>query len=442
VVSAEEAEADGKRRLDELQSTLHELRRKMEAGEYEDPSSTALGTGELDRTKSPDVDTAVSEQRLRTLNDELLRVPDSFTIHRKLRRPLERRVPALDEGEIEFGHAEALAFASLLTEGTHIRLTGQDTERGTFSNRHLVLHDEKTGLAYAPIQHLTGALAPFEIHNSPLSEAACVGFEYGYSAASPESLILWEAQFGDFANSAQVIIDSFIASGESKWGQHTRLTLLLPHGYEGAGPEHSSARIERFIQLASEGNMRLANPTTAAQYFHLLRRQARIAKPRPLIVFTPKGLLRMKAAASSLEELTSGSFQFVLDDPRARERREEIERLVLCSGKLYYDIIGHDRYAEAKSVATARVELLYPFARNEIASLVGAYPNLKRIVWAQEEPKNMGAWSVMARRLPELVSDGVEFGYVGRPQRSSPSEGYPAAHRLEQERIVLTALEG
>jgi 2-oxoglutarate decarboxylase len=441
VVTPAEVEADGAAHLGELQETLKNLREKMEAGEYEDPSSTALGTGELDRTKSPEVETAVSEKRLRSLNEELLRVPDSFTIHRKLRKPLMARIEKLDQGEIEFGHAEALAFASLLTEGTHTRLTGQDTERGTFSNRHLALHDEKTGLKYVPIQHLSGALAPFELHNSPLSEAGCLGFEYGYSAASPESLIVWEAQFGDFANSAQVIIDSFIVAGESKWGQTTRLTLLLPHGYEGAGPEHSSARIERFIQLGSEGNIRLANPTTAAQYFHLLRRQARIAKPRPLVVFTPKGLLRLKAATSSLDELTSGQFQFVLADPK-RPDPETIDRLVLCSGKLYFDIDGSERRDQAESVAIARVELLYPFARNELDRLISSYPNLRKVVWAQEEPKNMGAWSVMARRLPEILPESVEFDYVGRPQRSSPSEGYPAAHRLEQERIILTALEG
>jgi len=442
VTTAEDVEAEGRERADDLQARLKALRRKMEAGEYEDPSSTAIATGELDRTKSPDVDTAVGEEKLRGLNEELLRVPDSFTIHRKLRKPLERRTPALDEGEIDFGHAEALAFASLLTEGTHVRLTGQDTERGTFSHRHLALHDEKTGLKYMPIQNLSGAEAPFELYNSPLSEAACLGFEYGYSGVSPESLVVWEAQFGDFANSGQVIIDSFIVSGESKWGQASRLTLLLPHGYEGAGPEHSSARIERFIQLASEGNIRLANPTTAAQYFHLLRRQARIPKPRPLVVFTPKGLLRLKAATSSLDELTSGSFQWVLDDPDTGERREEVDRLVLCSGKVYYDIVGHERRADAGSVAVARVELLYPFARDQIEALFGSYPNLNEIVWAQEEPKNMGAWSVMARRLPELMPESAELRYVGRPPRASPSEGYPAAHRLEQERIVLTALSG
>jgi 2-oxoglutarate dehydrogenase E1 component len=442
VVTPDDVSEEGTKHQAELSQKHKDLRSKMEAGDYEDPSSTAIQTGELDRTKSPEVETAVSEKRLRSLNAELIKVPDSFTIHRKLRKPLEKRLEILDSGPIEYGQAEALAFASLLTEGTHIRLTGQDTERGTFSHRHLALHDEKTGIRYVPIQKLSGALAPFELHNSPLSEIACLGFEYGYSAASPESLILWEAQFGDFANSAQVIIDSFIVAGEAKWGQATRLTLLLPHGYEGSGPEHSSARIERFIQLASEGNIRLANPTTAAQYFHLIRRQARIAKPRPLVVFTPKGLLRLAAAGSKLEDLTSGTFQFVLDDPGVTAR-EPIERLVLCSGKIYYDITGHEGYERSKdSVAIARVELLYPFARDEIEHIIGTYPNLKQIIWAQEEPKNMGAWSVMARRMPEIVPEGVDFRYVGRPPRAAPSEGYPAAHRSEQERIVLTALQG
>jgi 2-oxoglutarate decarboxylase len=442
VVSPEDVESESTEQRDELQTIHKDLITKMEAGEFESDTSTQIGTTELDRTKSPEVDTAVSDKRIETLNEELLKVPESFTIHRKLRKPLGRRVEALDEGGIDFGHAEALALSSLLTEGTHIRFTGQDTARGTFSHRHLAYYDEKTGLKYVPIQHLSGALAPFELYNSPLSEIACLGFEYGYSAASPESLILWEAQFGDFANAAQVIIDSFIVAGESKWGQTTRLTLLLPHGYEGAGPEHSSARIERFIQLAAEGNIRLANPSNASQYFHLLRRQARIAKPRPLVVFTPKGLLRLPAASSRLEDLTSGTFDFVLDDPRAQDRKDKVSKLVLCSGKIYYDIDGHERRESAETVAIARVELLYPFARDQLAELIATYPNLKQVVWTQEEPKNMGAWSVMWRRLPELLPDGVELGYVGRPQRASPSEGYPAAHRSEQERIVLTALEG
>ena len=440
IATREEVEARMEERQRALKQAHEELRRKIEAGEFEDP--TATGTGELDRTRSPKVETAVEDGPIRKLNEELIRVPDSFTIHRKLRKPLEKRMEALDDGGIEFGHGEALALGSLLTEGVHIRFTGQDTERGTFSNRHLVLHDEKTGLRYAPVQNLPDATAPMELHNSPLSETACLGFEYGYSAASPESLVLWEAQFGDFGNSAQVIIDSFIVSAEAKWGQMTRLTLLLPHGYEGAGPEHSSARIERFIQLAAEGNIRIANPTTAAQYFHLLRRQAHIAKARPLVVFTPKGLLRLPAATSTLEDLTSGSFKFVLDDPRAQDRKEKVERLVLCSGKVYYDIDSTPKREETEAVAVARVELLYPFAKEQLTELIASYPSLKEIVWTQEEPRNMGAWSVMQRRMPELLPEGVELGYVGRPPRASPGEGYAVAHTKEQERIVLTCLMG
>ncbi len=439
VVTSQEVEDDGNEHREELGDILKSLRSKIEAGEFEDPTITG-GTGELDRTKSPAVETKVSEKRIRTLNEELVRFPDSFSVHRKLRKPLERRVEILDEGPIEYAHAEALAYASLLTEGTHIRVTGQDAERGTFSNRHLVLHDEKTGLKYAPIQNLSGALAPFEIHNSPLSENACLGFEYGYAAASPESLILWEAQFGDFDNSAQVIIDQFIAAGESKWGQTNRLTLLLPHGYEGAGPEHSSARIERFLQLGAEGNMRLANPTTAAQYFHLLRRQARIRKARPMVVFTPKGLLRLREAASKLSDLTEGTFQYVIDDPVAKENAAEIKRLVLCSGRIYYDLEGHDRRADTPTVAIARTELIYPFPKTYVSELVAGYPNLEEIIWCQEEPENMGCWPAMRFRLPDAIGGDIPIRYVGRPERSSPSEGYPAAHRTEQERIVLTAL--
>ena len=345
----------------------------------------------------------------------------------------------MEHGGIEFAHAEALAFGSLISEGVHVRLTGQDSERGTFSQRHLVLHDEKTGLRYAPIQHLDTATAPFELYNSPLSENACLGFEYGYASSKPESLVLWEAQFGDFANAAQVIIDSFIASGESKWGLTSRLTLLLPHGHEGGGPEHSSARKERFLSLAAEGNMRVANPSTAAQYFHLLRRQALIRKPRPLIVFTPKGQLRQPAAAATLDQLTDEHFHFILDDPRTRQEREQVERMVLCSGRIYYDLDASEARESSPEVAVVRVELLYPFPKSQIDALIKSYPNLREVVWVQEEPKNMGAWSVMRRRLPE-ITECLDLRYVGRQERASPSEGYSVAHGREQERIVLTAL--
>jgi 2-oxoglutarate dehydrogenase E1 component len=443
VVSGEDVQRLADERHGEMSAAQKQLRERMEAGDYEDPTVTGVttSTGELlDRSASPPVDTAIDAGRLRTLNEELQRVPEGFNVHRKLRRPLGRRLEEFDSVPIDYGHAESLAFASLLTEGVHIRLTGQDTERGTFSHRHLVLHDENTGLEYTPMQHLSEASAPFELHNSPLSEIACLGFEYGYSAATPSALVLWEAQFGDFANAAQVIIDSFIVSGEAKWGQTSRLTLLLPHGYEGSGPEHSSARIERFLALGAEGNIRIANPTTAAQYFHLLRRQALIRKPRPLIVFTPKGLLRMDRATARLSELTEGEFRFILDDPKAAERREKVERLVLCTGKVYYDMDAGERREAAENVAIVRVEMLYPFAKEQLGELIASYPNLKEIAWVQEEPRNMGAWKVMSRRLPDLLPEGVELNYIGRQGRASPGEGYSGAHAREQERIVLTAL--
>jgi multifunctional 2-oxoglutarate metabolism enzyme len=439
VTSAEQVAQEGDARKAEMSAALKGLREKMDAGDYEDPT-VATGTGELDRTASPSVDTSLSADTLIRLNEELLRVPDGFNMHRKLRRPLGKRTDALAEGGIDYGHAEGLAFSSLLTEGVHIRLTGQDTERGTFSHRHLVLHDENTGLKYTPMQHLRDARAPFELHNSPLSEVACLGFEYGYSAASPSALVLWEAQFGDFANAAQVIIDSFIVSGEAKWGQTSRLTMLLPHGYEGSGPEHSSARIERFLALGAEGNIRIANPTTAAQYFHLLRRQALIRKARPLIVFTPKGLLRLDRASSTMEDLTDGEWRHILDDPTVEGRRDKVERLVLCTGKIYYDMDSSERRAAAENVAIARVEMLYPFAKERLANVIAGYPNLKEIAWVQEEPRNMGAWKVMSRRFPGVLPEGVDLTYIGRPGRASPGEGYAAAHALEQERIALTAL--
>jgi len=441
-VSAEQVGQASDERHAEMSAALKGLREKMEAGEYEDPTiAGTTQTGELlDRTASPPVHTAVEAEKLRAINEALLKTPEGFNVHRKLRRPLSRRTEALEQGGIDFGQAEALAFGTLLTEGVHIRLTGQDTERGTFSHRHLVLHDENTGLKYTPIQNLEDASAPFELYNSPLSETACLGFEYGYSAANPNALVLWEAQFGDFANAGQVIIDSFIVSGESKWGQQTRLTLLLPHGYEGSGPEHSSARIERFLALGAEGNIRIANPTTAAQYFHLLRRQALIKKPRPLVVFTPKGLLRLDRATAGLQELTDGELQFILDDPTAAERREKVERLVLCTGKVYYDMDSNERRNEAENVAIARVEVLYPFAKEQLERLIASYPNLKEIAWVQEEPRNMGAWKVMSRRMPSVLPEGVALTYIGRQGRASTGEGYSGTHAREQERIVLTAL--
>ncbi len=384
------------------------------------------------------VHTAVPADRLRDLNEQLLRVPEWFTPHPKLMKQLERRRDALTDGGIDWGQSEALAFASLLVDGIPVRLTGQDTERGTFAHRHAVLHDVNTGATYTPMQHLDEAVASFEIHNSPLSEYACVGFEYGYSAAAPEALVLWEAQFGDFVNGAQIVVDQFISAGLSKWGETSRLTLLLPHGYEGNGPEHSSARLERFLQLAAQENIRIANCTTSAQYFHLIRRQALDATARPLVVMTPKGLLRLKQASSTIADLSEGAFQPLLDDPNVD--REQTTRLVLCSGKVYYDIVGHERHGEAEGVAVARLEQLYPFPVPQAAELLRGYPNLRELVWVQEEPQNMGPFRAIRHRLEEAKPDDVPLMYVGRPWRASPSEGYPTAHLREQDRIVRAAL--
>ena len=389
-------------------------------------------------------ETKIDRARLVAWNDALVRVPEGFTVHPKLVRQLERRKSAFEtEGEFDWGLGESLAFASLLAEGTPIRLTGQDTQRGTFSHRHLVFHDAKTNATHAPIQHLDDARASFELYNSPLSEYACLGFEYGYAVELPNALVLWEAQFGDFNNGAQIIIDQFIAAGQAKWGETSRLVLLLPHGYEGAGPEHSSARIERFLQLSAEGNVQVANCSTPAQYFHLLRLQARQQRALPLVIFTPKSLLRLKAAAGHIEDLTDGTFRSVMDDPRHLADRAAVERVILCSGKIYYDLIAHDDYARMTKTAIVRVELLSPLPVREIVDVLESYPNLTRIDWVQEEPKNMGARAHVRRRLIDKLPNGLrEIGYVGRPYRASPSEGYGGAHALEQERIVTEALAG
>jgi 2-oxoglutarate dehydrogenase E1 component len=401
----------------------------------------ATGEYKLDSGIAREVNTAVDEDKLQILNEELLAVPEGFEVNRKLANQLGERRKAFgpEHGGINWAHAEALAFATLLNEGIPLRLTGQDTERGTFSHRHLVLHDAKTGHEHSAIQHLPGAQATMELHNSPLSEMACIGFEYGYSQEAPETLVMWEAQFGDFVNGAQVMIDQFIIAGLAKWGLTSRLTLLLPHGYEGAGPEHSSARLERFLQLAAEGNIRVANLTTPGQYFHLLRRQARIAQQRPLMIMTPKSLLRLPAAASHVEDLTTGRFQPVMSEPGVNP--EQVTRLLLCSGKIYYDIIGNPLRAETPSVAIGRVELLYPFPEEEILALIDSYPNLGEVVWVQEEPRNMGGRAHMSPRLQQILPEKLSFGYVGRPERAASGEGYPAAHSREQNRIVVTALD-
>jgi 2-oxoglutarate dehydrogenase E1 component len=420
--------------IDELRTVHDELRATFAspAPPREVPTKTDTGAA---------VVTAVQAERLTELAERLLWVPDGFEVNPKLARQLERRRESLREGGIDWGHAEALAFGTLLEDGIPIRLTGQDTERGTFSHRHAVLHDPRTGETFTPLQHLPDASASFEIYNSPLSEYAALAFEHGYSIAAPDALVLWEAQFGDFVNGAQIVVDQFIVSGRSKWGQTSRLVLLLPHGYEGNGPEHSSARLERFLQLAAQDNIRVVNCTTSGQFFHLLRRQALDATARPLVVMTPKGLLRLREATSSLEDLSRGSFQPVLDDPSAEH--DAVRRLVLCSGKIYYDIAGHELRQEASAVAIARVEQLYPFPLAAVSALIESYPGLRELVWAQEEPQNMGAWRSIRHRLDEAgpgAPDADRIQYVGRSWRASTSEGYPTRHHHDQDQIVREAL--
>jgi 2-oxoglutarate dehydrogenase E1 component len=420
--------------LDELRRVHDELRTTFAPPEPMPEPRTLVDTGEA-------VVTAVPPERLRELDELIRRVPEGFAVNTKLARQLERQSEVLSGGGIDWGHAEALAFASLLEDGIPIRLSGQDTERGTFSHRHAVFHDPVTGAVHTPLQVLPGAAASFEVYNSPLSEYAALGFEHGYSIAAPDALVLWEAQFGDFVNGAQIVVDQFIVSGRSKWQQTSRLTLLLPHGYEGNGPEHSSARLERFLQLAAQDNIRIANCTTSGQYFHLLRRQALDATARPLVVMTPKGLLRLRQATSTLQNLSEGSFRPVLEEDGVDPRT--VVRLVLCSGKVYYDLVGHELRASSPGVAIARVELLYPFPLEAVAHLIQAYPALREVVWAQEEPQNMGAWRSLRHRLEEAAAraPGVDsVSYVGRPWRASPSEGYPTLHHREQDRIVRAAL--
>jgi 2-oxoglutarate dehydrogenase E1 component len=376
--------------------------------------------------------------RLTELNDALLHWPPSFTPHPRLAKQLERRRDTMGEGGgIDWGHAEALAFASILAEDMSIRFSGQDVERGTFSHRHAVLHDVTNGAEYVPLQHIGSGRAAFEIYNSALSEMAVMGFEYGYSCAAPDTLTLWEGQFGDFANVAQPIIDQFLSADRAKWGQDSGLVLLLPHGYEGQGPEHSSARLERFLQMCAEGNMRVAYPSTPAQYFHILRRQAASVSRRPLILMQPKSLLRLAQAASHVTDLAEKTFQPVIDDPTGPAKRAQVSRLVLCTGKIYYELTAKPLPAD---VAVVRVEELYPWPHAEVSRALDSYPNVKDVAWVQEEPKNMGAWSYVAPRLRSSVGNTLVIRYIGRPERASPAEGYAQTHTEEQARIVADAV--
>jgi 2-oxoglutarate dehydrogenase E1 component len=445
MVSKEEADA----MLKEATAAMDRAKKDADSGvfpvdpdepdELDDESADYATDGKLALNQPPNV----PNNELLALNQALLQWPQGFNLNYKLSRLLQRRGTATGpDGGIDWGHAEALAFASILADGTAIRLSGQDAERGTFSHRHAVLHDQKTGATFIPLQHLPQAKASFAIYNSPISESAVMGFEYGYSVEAEDALVIWEAQFGDFANVAQVIIDQFVSSGRTKWRQESGLVLLLPHGYEGAGPEHSSARLERYLALSAGENWRVANCSTAAQFFHLLRRQAFEIKrdPRPLIVMTPKSLLRNPHAGATFQELTQGTFRPVIDDAQALADPTGIRRVVLCTGKVSIDLLASDQRAKAEDVAIVRVELLYPFPAEELGRVYANYPNLREIVWVQEEPKNMGAWRYMLPRLTELRPEGVSLDVIARPERSTPATGFMERFQQEQEQIIARAL--
>ena len=391
-------------------------------------------------------DTAVPLERLRSLNASLLATPEHFAIHKKLERARTKRRGVLDEADartVDWTMAEELAFASILAEGIPIRLTGEDVERGTFSQRHAVFHDIVSGVTLIPLQSLAEARASFEVLNSPLSENAVVGFEFGYNIYEPRHLVLWEAQYGDFVNGAQVMLDQFVTSARAKWGLRPSLVFLLPHAYEGQGPEHSNARPERILQAAADLNLRLVNCTTAAQYFHVLRRQALLlaTDPLPLFVLTPKSLLRHPAVASAPSTLAEGRFQPVIDDQEARPRAKDVCRLVLCSGKVFVDLETSERRASSKDVAICRIEQLYPFPADPLRDVLSRYPALREVVWLQEEPENMGAWEFMRPQLEELLNGRYPLRYIGRARSSSPSEGSAAWHHINQQALAAKAFD-
>lgn len=431
-----------------VQETLQAEYEKALENKQDEPAADVEVPGVIAKG-IPFIETKVQLNLLREVNEDLLKWPENFHVYPKLKRILERRKNALElGGKVEWAAAEALAFATILKDGTPIRLTGQDSERGTFAQRHIVLHDTMTNETFSPLHRIPKAQASFAVHNSPLSEGGVIGFEYGYNLFAPETLVIWEAQYGDFANTAQPFFDQFISAARAKWGQKSGLVLLLPHGYEGQGPEHSSARLERFLQLAAENNWTVANLTSAAQYFHILRRQAGILGTefvRPLVIMTPKSLLRHPLTASAGTELSEGYFQSVVEQPQTGRNINEVKRLVLTTGKMAVDLAvkveeikGNQNLDEVHII---RIEQLYPFPKEQVREIIQRYPNLREIIWVQEEPKNMGSWHYIAPILIELASGILEVGYIGRPHRSSPAGGDPLVHKKEQERIIEQTFE-
>jgi 2-oxoglutarate dehydrogenase complex dehydrogenase (E1) component-like enzyme len=381
------------------------------------------------------VTTAVPLDVIKRIGEAYANPPEGFTLHPRLKPQIDRRVAMASEGGIDWATAELFAFGALVMEGRAVRLSGQDSRRGTFTQRHAVLIDRDSGAEYTPLRSLSADQAPFFAYDSLLSEFAAMGFEYGYSVVREDALVCWEAQFGDFANGAQTVIDEFISSGEAKWGQCSAVTLLLPHGYEGQGPDHSSARPERFLLLAAENNMTIAMCSSPANYFHLLRRQGLSPVRRPLVAFTPKSLLRHKAAVSGLDEFTEGTFQAVLPDPDANA--DKVRRVLLCAGKVYYDLAAERQKANRDDVAILRMEQLYPLPVGELRRELDRYPDAE-VVWVQEEPANMGAWPFMALHLPEAIGGRALLRASRRPS-ASPAVGSLSVHEAQQRDVVAAA---
>lgn len=378
--------------------------------------------------------TAVPAKVLERIGTAHVRAPEGFAVHPKLAKLLARREQMSREGGIDWGFGELLAFGSLLIEGTPVRLAGQDSRRGTFVQRHAVLHDRRTGAEWTPLLYLSGDQAKFWVYDSSLSEFAALGFEYGYSVERPDALVLWEAQFGDFVNGGQTIIDEFISSAEQKWGQHSSVVLLLPHGYEGQGPDHSSGRIERFLQLCAEGNMVVAQPTTPASYFHLLRRQAYTRPRRPLVVFTPKSMLRLRAAASPVADFTQGTFRPVIGDDQVDADR--VDRVLLCSGKVYWDLVARRAESGDEHTAVVRLEQLYPLDHEALRTALARFDGAE-LVWVQDEPRNQGAWGYVSLALPPVV--GAPVRAVCRPASASTAAGSTRVHQGEQADLLAEA---
>ncbi|WP_338785790.1 2-oxoglutarate dehydrogenase E1 component [Metabacillus sp. FJAT-53654] len=444
-------ENEGVLKSEDIKNIIEEVETTLEKAFQKVPDKNVAQAHEIKlpefvNSGLPDLKTAVDKANLLKLNEEIVNWPENFKVFPKLQRILEKRAKELSEnGKVDWSLGEALAFASILEDGTPIRLTGQDSQRGTFAHRHIVIHDIENGETYSPLHRLTDAKASFAVHNSPLSEGSVLGFEYGYNVFAPETLVLWEAQFGDFANAAQVFFDQFIAAGRAKWGQKSGLVMLLPHGFEGQGPEHSSARLERYLQLAAEDSWTVANLTSAAQYFHILRRQADLLKReevRPLVIMTPKSLLRKQQSVSDINELSEGEFKPVVEQPGLGHTPEKVKRLVLCSGKVSIDLADKLKTIEDNTdwVHILRVEELYPFPKKIISSIIESMTSLEEIIWVQEEPQNMGAWLFIDPRLRDIAPEGVPVRYIGRRRRQSPAEGDPNIHKKDQERIVTEAL--